>query len=168
MARLNEILGALMADIVSARHLADQHTLQLASRSRKDPRLRGVSVPRIRLSEVVIDLPLLIERCGEAHKAEAPEVPATSPETNERAREFLSTAEQTLRDLGPAASSSASGSDGAPVLHVLVGADELKEHGGPAGANLMRLKLVLREEALEWTADESPPQDGKMERWKDE
>lgn len=163
MPRLNQILGALMADIASARHLADQHTILLAKKYHEDPLLRNLSVPRIRLPEVVVDLPLLVERCGETRDAAEGAEQTASPETKDRAHDFLAAAEQTLQDLGPAGASA--GEDAAaPVLHVLVGADELKEHGGPGGASVMRLKLVLREEAMEWMEPEAGQRGESMGR----
>lgn len=162
MPRLNEILGALMADIASARHIADQHTLLLAKRYREDPLLRSMSIPRIRLPEVVVDLPLLIERCGDTHTAEETH-PGVSSQTREPSREFLRAAEQSLKELDPPTENTQTEETAAPaspVLHVLVGADELKDHGGPGGSSVVRLKLVLREEAMEWTTDEDT-QDGQ-------
>ncbi len=161
MVKLNEVLGALMADLAEARHLADQQTVRLARSYRKDPVLKCMSVPRIRIPEVVVELPIMIDSCqspSAAAAAEAkPESPGAAPGPLETRRlqsdHFVEMADGLLRRLSAATPPGAEG-DGAaapmtPFLNVLVGADELKAQGAGAGAFVTRLRIKLHEEAVE-------------------
>ncbi len=61
MADLGNLLGSLMSNIVQARRMADEQTAALAEYYKDNPLLEGLTVPRIRIPELTIDLPLLIE-----------------------------------------------------------------------------------------------------------
>lgn len=61
MADLSEVLGALLASVTQARRIADEETAALAEHYGGTPLLDGMSLPRIRLPEVVLELPVLIE-----------------------------------------------------------------------------------------------------------
>lgn len=70
MAELGDIVGALMAGLLRARCIADEQTAALAERYRDNPLLEGLSVPRIRIPELVIDMPILIEDFQDGERAE--------------------------------------------------------------------------------------------------
>lgn len=61
MADLGEIMGALLASVAQARRIADEETASLAEYYRQNPLLEGMSLPRVRLPEVVLDLPVLVD-----------------------------------------------------------------------------------------------------------
>lgn len=61
MADLGDILGSLMIGLIRARRMADEQTAVLAEYYKTNPLLEGLSVPRIRIPEVTIDMPVLIE-----------------------------------------------------------------------------------------------------------
>lgn len=67
MADLGELLGTLMVGIIKARRMADEQTAVLAEYYRTNPLLEGLSVPRIRIPELTIDLPFLIEEQTEGN-----------------------------------------------------------------------------------------------------
>lgn len=58
---LGDILGSLMTGLIRARQAADLQTAALAEMYKDNPLLEGLSVPRVRIPEVTIDLPLIIE-----------------------------------------------------------------------------------------------------------
>lgn len=70
MAELGDIVGALMAGLLRARCIADEQTAALAERYRDNPLLEGLSVPRIRIPELVVDMPILIEDFQDGERAE--------------------------------------------------------------------------------------------------
>lgn len=61
MAELSDILGAFISSIAHARRLADEESVAIAEYYRNHPFLKDVSVPRIRVADVKIDLPVLLE-----------------------------------------------------------------------------------------------------------
>lgn len=61
MADLGDLMGSLMCGLIRARRMADEQTAALAEYYKSNPLLEGLSVPRIRIPELTIDLPLLIE-----------------------------------------------------------------------------------------------------------
>ena len=61
MADLGDLMGSLMSGLIRARRMADEQTAALAEYYRDNPLLEGLSVPRVRVPELTIDLPLLIE-----------------------------------------------------------------------------------------------------------
>lgn len=70
MPTLGEILGGLMADVTHARRIADEHAVRLAEYYASEPLLQGLPVPRLRLPEVVVDLPVLLDDYLEGAPAE--------------------------------------------------------------------------------------------------
>lgn len=74
MADLDQVLASVLASLANARRMADEQTSAIAQYYQANPLLQGMTVPRIRLPEVVIDLPLVIDGV-EAGKA--PEVADT-------------------------------------------------------------------------------------------
>jgi hypothetical protein len=61
MADLGELVGSLMCGLVRARRMADEQTAALAEYYSNTPLLEGLSVPRIRIPELTIDMPVLID-----------------------------------------------------------------------------------------------------------
>jgi len=61
MADLGQLLGTLLASLAHARRIADEETAAIAEYYRTNPLLEGMSLPRVRVPELVIDLPLLIQ-----------------------------------------------------------------------------------------------------------
>lgn len=61
MADLGDLLGSLMSGLIRARRMADEQTAALAEYYKDQPLLEGLSVPRIRIPELTIDMPMLIE-----------------------------------------------------------------------------------------------------------
>ena len=61
MADLGDLLGSLMSGLIRARRMADEQTAALAEYYKGNPLLEGLSVPRIRIPELTIDMPFLIE-----------------------------------------------------------------------------------------------------------
>ena len=60
MADLGDLIGSLMCGLVRARRMADEQTAALAEYYKSTPLLEGLSVPRIRIPELTIDMPFLI------------------------------------------------------------------------------------------------------------
>jgi hypothetical protein len=58
---LGELMGSLMSGLIRARRVADEQTAALAEYYKDNPLLEGLSVPRIRIPELTLDIPLLIE-----------------------------------------------------------------------------------------------------------
>lgn len=62
MSDLGEILGSILSGISHARRIADEESAMLAEYYRQHPLLANMAVPRLRIPEVVLDLPILIEK----------------------------------------------------------------------------------------------------------
>ncbi|MFA7059343.1 MAG: hypothetical protein WC156_00830 [Pedobacter sp.] len=75
MADLGDLLGSLMSGLIRARRMADEQTAALAEYYKSIPLLEGLSVPRIRIPELTIDMPFLIDNDLEGEKG-AMEEPA--------------------------------------------------------------------------------------------
>ncbi|TBO32552.1 hypothetical protein EYS42_05015 [Aquabacterium lacunae] len=61
MAELDQVLGAVLSSLAQARRMADEQTSAIAQYYQSSPLLKGMTVPRIRLPEVVVDVPLIID-----------------------------------------------------------------------------------------------------------
>lgn len=61
MPDLGNVLGSLMSGLLRARRMADEQTAALAEYYKDNPLLEGLSVPRIRIPELTIDMPFLVE-----------------------------------------------------------------------------------------------------------
>ncbi len=61
MTDLDEFLGAILAGVSHARRIADEESTAIAEYYKDNPLLAGMAVPRVRIPEFTIDIPLLIE-----------------------------------------------------------------------------------------------------------
>jgi hypothetical protein len=68
MADLGQLLGTLLASLAHARRIADEETAMIAEHYKDHPLLEGMSLPRIRVPEMVLEVPMLIssQDAGEA------------------------------------------------------------------------------------------------------
>ncbi len=83
--RLTDVLGALVSGVAHARSVADTEVMNIARTYRRHEYLRHLSVPRLRVNKVVLELPVLLERVIPAASARL-----NSPEhVAARAREAL-------------------------------------------------------------------------------
>ena len=92
MPKLGEVIGALLSDVARARVRADAEAMRIASAYSGDPLMKHLPVPRFRLPEVVIDLPVLVGGIDERDDGGKP-WPATDAEEEEirqAAREEIS------------------------------------------------------------------------------
>lgn len=80
MSNLGELLGTLMVSLAKARQIADAETAAMAEWYKAHPLLEGVGVPRVRVPELVIEVPLLLqsEERGEPNKIAEPHVIANA------------------------------------------------------------------------------------------
>ncbi|OQX64136.1 MAG: hypothetical protein B5M56_00750 [Desulfococcus sp. 4484_241] len=60
MADLGELIGTFLSSVAHARRIADEETTAIAEYYKDNPLLEGMSVPRIRVSELTLELPVLI------------------------------------------------------------------------------------------------------------
>jgi hypothetical protein len=82
---LDVIIGAVVTAVTRARRLADEETAAVAEHYRATPLLSGMSVPRMRLPEVTIDVPVVVE----AFEPGVVGKPPTVASVNTAAREGL-------------------------------------------------------------------------------
>jgi len=61
MSDFAEVVGTLLAGLARARGTADEETAVLAEHYRKQPLLAGMSVPRVRVPEMMVELPVIVE-----------------------------------------------------------------------------------------------------------
>ncbi len=61
MAELGDLLGTLLVSLSKARQMADSEAAIMAEWYRSHPLLEGLAVPRVRVPEMVLDLPILLE-----------------------------------------------------------------------------------------------------------
>jgi hypothetical protein len=76
MADLDQVLGAVLSSLAQARRMADEQTSAIAQYYQSNPLLKGMTAPRIRMPEVVVDVPLIIDEVD----AGRPPVFASPPE----------------------------------------------------------------------------------------
>lgn len=60
MPRLGEFLGALLADAAQARVRADLEAVKIAETYSRDPLLKNLPVPRFRLPDITVEVPLAV------------------------------------------------------------------------------------------------------------
>lgn len=211
---LSEVVGALVASVTRARMLADLQTAAAAEAYQDHPLLRGLTVPRVRLPEVAIELPLTIHDFTDAEPfqpLEAGVVVDTLVATLEksvaeegfeltdgqrstfrrvldrqlarlklgadrgRAEALVRSVESALAamlkvqpikgldkagraeimsDLRHRARSLDEREPSPATVRASIITGDIKERG-PAGA-VARLRLIMREEGLEWSVDDGP------------
>ena len=61
MPYLDEIVGSFLAGMAQARKIADEATVSIAEYYKSQPLLEGMTVPRVRVPELILDLPLIVE-----------------------------------------------------------------------------------------------------------
>lgn len=61
MTEFGQILGTLMSSLAHARRIADEETAIIAEYYKDNPLLQGMSVPRVRVPELKLDLPILFK-----------------------------------------------------------------------------------------------------------
>lgn len=59
--KLGDVLGAMLADVARARVQADVEALRIAEAYARDPLLKHLPVPRFRIPDLVVDLPVLVD-----------------------------------------------------------------------------------------------------------
>ena len=71
MAELGQLLGTLLASLAHARRIADEETTMIAEHYKDNPLLAGMSLPRVRVPEMTLEFPVLIEshEAGESNVA---------------------------------------------------------------------------------------------------
>ena len=74
MADLGQLIGALLAGVAHARRIADEETAAIAEYYKDDPLLSSMSVPRVRIPELSLELPVLIMNYSEAQAPKLREV----------------------------------------------------------------------------------------------
>jgi hypothetical protein len=70
MPKLGEVIGAMLSDVARARVRADVEAMRIASAYSGDPLLKHLPVPRFRLPDIVIDLPVLVSGVDEPSEGE--------------------------------------------------------------------------------------------------
>ena len=78
--QFNDVLGALVSGVSHARRVADAEVMRIAQFYRNHEYLSGLTVPRLRVSKIAIDLPVLFDEVipAEAAEANTPEYIANS------------------------------------------------------------------------------------------
>jgi hypothetical protein len=76
-----------MADLAEARRMADEHAVRMAGRALSEPLLQGMSIPRIRLGDVTVDLPVGIEGVQAAEHLPPPSAATVRGQAIEALRE---------------------------------------------------------------------------------
>lgn len=71
MPDLGDLLGLLVSGVTRARRMADEESALIAEQYRRNPLLEGLSVPRVRIPEMTVELPLLLQSY-EAGRAAVP------------------------------------------------------------------------------------------------
>lgn len=68
---LKDVLGAIVSSISHARRISDMEVMRIANFYREHDYLEGLSVPRLRINQVVLDLPVMLGESipGESCKA---------------------------------------------------------------------------------------------------
>jgi hypothetical protein len=69
MADIGELLGTVMAGLARARQMADEETAAIAEEYRGNPLLDGITVPRIRVPEMTVEIPVVIEEYEGGNRA---------------------------------------------------------------------------------------------------
>jgi len=70
MADLAELVGTLLAGLTHARRIADEESAAIAEYYKTNPLLESMSVPRVRVPELTLEIPVLIESHDEGEDDE--------------------------------------------------------------------------------------------------
>lgn len=97
--KLSEVIGGLVASIAHARSVADAEALRIAHRYRQHELLKGLSVPRLRIRNVSISLPVILTSTipGNAAVANSPQEIARI--AGNAFQQALNWANESLKDL---------------------------------------------------------------------
>lgn len=79
MADLGQVLGTLLTSLAHARRIADEESATIAEYYRTHPLLSGMSLPRVRVPEMTLDIPLVIDGHQEGEPSELAEDAAIVP-----------------------------------------------------------------------------------------
>jgi len=74
MADLSELLGTILTSLVHARRIADEESAAIAEYYKDHPLLQGMSLPRVRVPEMTLDIPILIESQDEGENNELEDI----------------------------------------------------------------------------------------------
>lgn len=91
MTDLGDIIGSMMTGILKARKISDEQTAALAEYYKENPLLEGLSIPRIRIPEITLDFPVLIENHSEGEKGEIEESDNIKNAITERLKQTIET-----------------------------------------------------------------------------
>lgn len=83
---LGEILGAILTAVAHARRMADEETVAIAEYYKQNPLLAGLSVPRIRIPQFDVDIPVVIDRFKTATRGKAASAEEVSAAVTESLR----------------------------------------------------------------------------------
>lgn len=74
MADFSQVLGSLLISLAKARQIADFQSAAIAEQYRRNPLLEGLGVPRIRVPELELEFPIMIdaEVAGKPNKLDDP------------------------------------------------------------------------------------------------
>lgn len=74
MSDLGELLGTLMVSLAKARQIADAETAAMAEWYKNHPLLEGIGAPRVRVQEMILEIPLLLkdDEAGEPNEIAEP------------------------------------------------------------------------------------------------
>ncbi|MFC1477135.1 amidase [candidate division KSB1 bacterium] len=89
MADLGDLLGSLMCGLIRARRMADEQVAVLAEYYKDNPLLEGLAVPRIRIPELTIEMPVIIENHVEGESGEMEDPQKISSEVQLQLRSTL-------------------------------------------------------------------------------
>ena len=64
--KLGDVIGAMLADVARARMRADVEAMRIADTYSRDPLLKYLSIPRFKMPELVVDLPVLVTGVDDA------------------------------------------------------------------------------------------------------
>ncbi len=65
MPDLGDVIGTFLGSLAHARRIADEESAAIAEYYRSNPLLEGMSLPRVRVPEMVLEIPVLIENFDE-------------------------------------------------------------------------------------------------------
>lgn len=89
MTNLEDFLGSIFSSISHARRMADEESAAIAEYYKDNPALENMTVPRIRIPEFTLDIPILIE---ENQDKQAPKMRETAKIVNDLIADIRNTA----------------------------------------------------------------------------